>query len=444
LIPPLLVRPILEAEQAAWRECVRRFHYLGYRALVGESIRYVAFFEQRPAAVLGWASATLHNAARDTFIGWDEPTRRERLHRVVSNVRFLVLPGLNEPHVASRVLAANLRRLNADWQRLYGHPVWLAETFVDSSRFRGTCYRASNWKEVGQTRGWSRSGFRYQRNDRPKTVFVYPLVARAIERLKDPHNREEERAMERGSAMLDVEAIPLQGSGGLIDVLGEISDPRDRRGRRHTSSSIFAIAVCAKLSGAKSLEAMAQWAEDQPREVLQKLGCRGGRPPSEPTIRRLLKRIDPAALDHKLNAWTVRQTDLRGKGISMDGKTMRGSRDKESAPVHLVGAVVHGEGLVIAQTRVEDKTNEIKSVEPLLAETAIEGAVVTGDAIYAQKEIARYLVEQKKADYLFTVKENQPTLKKDIEDLGLEALPPSGPNERQGARSAGEATHLDE
>jgi hypothetical protein len=244
--------------------------------------------------------------------------------------------------------------------------------------------------------------------------------------------------------MLDLKKLPLQGEGGLIDVLQEIADPRDRHGIRHSSKSILAIAVCAKLSGAKSLEAIAQWAEDQPVDVLKQLGCRGRRPPSEPTVRRFLKRIDPGEFDRKLNEWTARQTDLEGKGIAMDGKTMRGSRDKDQPPVHLVGAVVHEEKVVVAQTRVPDKTNEIKSVEPLFRDLVIEGSVVTGDAMFAQKEIARYLVEQKKADYLFTVKDNQPALKKDIEDLGLEAFPPSGPNERQGARSNRDPADLDE
>ena len=441
--PPLVVRPILEMEQATWRWWIQRFHYLGCRPLIGESIRYVAFWQRQPAAVLGWASATLHNAARDEFIGWDAETRRHRLHRVVSNVRFLMLPSVSERHLASRILAANLRRLGSDWQRAYAHPVWLAETFVDPSRFQGTCYRASNWMELGQTSGWSRSGFRYQRNDRPKIIFVYPLVARAVERLRDPQNREVPIVGEV-KPMLDVEKVPLQGEGGLFDVLQEIPDPRDRRGLRHSSRFILAITICAKLSGARSLEAIAQWAEDQPIEVLKRLGCRGRRPPSEPTLRRLLKRIDPEELDRRLNQWTAQQTDLEGKGIAIDGKTVRGSRDKEEPPVHLVGAIVHGEGLVVAQTRVADKTNEIKSVEPLLENLPIEGAVVTGDAMYAQKEVAKYVVEQKKADYVFTVKDNQPTLKKDIEDLGLEAFPPSGPDKRQGARSAGDAADLDE
>lgn len=425
----LLVRPIVAREQPAWRWWLQQHHYLGCRPLVGESIGYVAFWRRQAVAVLGWASATLHNAARDRFIGWDAATKRRRLHLVVSNVRFLMLPQAREAHLASRILAANLRRLSGDWQVRYGHPVWLAETFVDGGRFRGTCYRASNWIDIGRSRGWSRSGFHYRRHDHPKTVFVYPLVRRAVEWLREGKD-DRVVADPQEERMLEVEKLPVQGEGGLIEVLRQIPDPRKRRGIRHSSESVLALALCAKLCGARSLEAMAQWAEDLPAETLRRLGCRRGRAPSEPTFRRLLGRIDPAALDRRLGEWTAGRTDLQGKGLAIDGKTVRGSKDGERPAVHLVGAVVHEEGLVVAQTRVADKTNEITSVEPLLQGLDIAGAVVTGDAIFTQKSIASYLVEQKRADYLFAVKDNQPTLKSDIETLGLEAFPPSGEDDR--------------
>ena len=398
--------------------------------MVGESIGYVAFWEDRAVALLGWASGTLHNTARDRFIGWDEAAKRRGLHFVVSNVRFLILPDAERRFLASRVLAANLRRLSRDWQERYDHPVWLAETFVDPVRFRGTCYRASNWRDLGLTQGWSRSGFRYERHDRPKRVFVYPLIRRAAERLREslPEARSAER--KEVAAMLDVERLPLHGAGGLFEVLGEVADPRKRRGIRHAAVSVLALGVCAKLCGARSIEAIAQWAEDLPPETLTRFGCRRGRPPSEPTFRRLFGKLDPGELDRRIGSWLARQAPIEGKGVAIDGKTVRGSRDKEEAAVHLVGAVVHEDGVVVAQTRVADKSNEITSVEPLLGSLDVEGAVITADAIFTQKSIASYLVEEKKADYLFTVKDNQPTLKQDIEDLHLEAFPPSGQDAR--------------
>jgi len=112
-------------------------------------------------ALLRWPGATLHDGVRDRYIGWDDACRRARLHLVVNNARFLILPWVRQPNLASRVLGANLQRLSADWQAAYGHPMLVAETFVDQARFQRTCYRAGNWICVGQTKGWSRHGASY-------------------------------------------------------------------------------------------------------------------------------------------------------------------------------------------------------------------------------------------------------------------------------------------
>ena len=124
-------------------------------------------------------------AAFDRFIGWDDATRKRRLPGVVNNTRFLILPWIRVPHLASKILATNLRRLDADWQQTWSHGLVLAETFVDSVRFRGTCYRASNWRYLGQTRGFSRSRTGFSANHCPKAVFVYELGRHGKERLLD-------------------------------------------------------------------------------------------------------------------------------------------------------------------------------------------------------------------------------------------------------------------
>ncbi len=423
---PLVVRPIVPAEAPAWREALARYHYLGCPRLVGESVRYAAFVGDTLVAWLGWAAAALHNPPRDRYLGWDLAKRRGRLPLLVNNVRFLILPWVRVPHLASRILAANLRRLGRDWQARFGHPVLLAETFVDRARFRGTCYRASNWVYVGDTHGFVRRGARYEHHGHPKLVFVYPLARRARERLGAP-DQPTECLPPEGPPMvkLAVSRLPLEGRGGLIEVLQGLTDPRHRRGIRHSMVSIMAIAVCATLAGAQSLMAMAHWAQDQTPPTLRRLRCRTGRAPSEPTLRRVLGQIDVAVLDHRVGAWLAQQTTLAGQGLALDGKTLRGSRDGATKAVHLVGAVLHRDGVVVAQQRVPDKTNEITSVAPLFAARSIAGAVVTGDAMFAQKAIATHVVKAKQADYLFTVKDNQPTLRQDIVDLQLGAFPPS-------------------
>jgi hypothetical protein len=426
----LCVRPIGADELPGWRTQMERHHYLGDAALIGESLRYLALLDGEPVALLSWGAASLRNGPRDRYVGWDEPTRKVNLHQVVNNARFLILPGVRCPHLASRVLAANLRRLSRDWSDVYGHGVVLAETFVDGSRFRGTCYRASNWILLGETQGWSKNGDRYRFHGRPKSVWVYPLVRDFKDRLctvarTSPGMRQEV------FMLLDMEKLPLHGEGGLFEILCGFSDPRKRRGVRHKIQSVLATAICAVLAGARSFTAMAEWTAEQSRETLKRLGSRFGRPPSERTYRRVFSIIDVEALDRCTGAWVAKQQQLlAGAGLALDGKTLRGSGNGDHGPLHLLSAIVHGKGTVVSQVSVESKTNEITRVEPLLADLDMKDSVVTADALLTQKKIAEYLVVHKKADYVFVAKDNQPTLRQDIEDLGLDAFPPSAPERR--------------
>jgi hypothetical protein len=348
-------------------------------------------------------------------VGWDEQSRRANLHRVVNNARFLILPWARRPHLASRVLAANLRHLGRDWEEAYGHRVVLAETFVDTSRFVGTCYRASNWLGVGETKGWSKSGSAYRFHGQPKSVWLYALRRDFKQQLCTLTRT---GTQEEGFMVVEVERLPLHGHGGLFEILCGIPDPRKCRGVRHKIQSILAIGICAALAGARSITAMAEWAAEQSRGTLEGLGSKRGKPPSERTFRRLFGSIDVEDLDRRTGRWVAEQQRLvAGAGLALDGKTVRGSRDGEKGALHLLGAVVHGSGTVVAQTAVDSKTNEITQVEPLLGKLEIEGVVVTADALLTQREIARHLVEDKRADYVFTVKDNQPTLRQDIGDL---------------------------
>ena len=147
----------------------------GHRPIVGEHLRYAAYLEGQIVACLAWASAALRCPARDRFIGWDDATRKRRLPGVVNNTRFLILPWIRVPHLASKILATNLRRLDTRLAADLGPRLVLAETFVDAARFQGTCYRAANWIEVGITQGRGKKGNRYHHHGRPKTVWLYPL-----------------------------------------------------------------------------------------------------------------------------------------------------------------------------------------------------------------------------------------------------------------------------
>jgi hypothetical protein len=152
------------------------YHYLGFRTRVGENLSYlIRDARGRLVACALFGAAAWKIAPRDRFIGWDVSTRARHLGGVANNQRFLILPWVKVPHLASHILSRLTRRLRADWIGKYGHPVVLLETFVDRSRFRGTCYRAANWVCVGQTQGRSRQDRRRQISVSVKDIYVYPL-----------------------------------------------------------------------------------------------------------------------------------------------------------------------------------------------------------------------------------------------------------------------------
>ena len=424
----LSVRLVQQEERGRWRALMRQHHYLSLDRIIGESLCYVATVGQEWVALLGWGSAALKCGVRDRWIGWERGLQWRRLRLLANNVRFLILPGWNQPNLASRVLALNVKRLSRDWEICHGHAVLLAETFVDSARFRGTCYRAAGWQVLGQTRGFAKRNRHYWHHGQSKMVLVRPLVPDAVARLRAPFPPPLTFGTER--LVIDINALPLEGEGGLIDLLKTMVDPRKPRGVRHPVMTVAAIGVCAALTGARSFTAIAEWAQTLNREALRKLGSKRWTPPSEPTIRRVLQSLDANAIDAQIGQWVLKQFPLAGKAVAVDGKALRGAHDLSQRAPHLLGAILHQEGVVIGQLEVEEKTNEIPKLPELLDPIPLQGAIVTADAEHTQVKTARFLVENKQADYLFTVKDNQPTLRKDISDLKMvESFPPSVQND---------------
>jgi len=155
-----------------------RYHYLGHRNTVGENLRYLVRDRQgRPVACALFGSAAWKCADRDAFLGWERVARERNLQGLTNNTRFLVLPWVGVPHLASHVLGLIARRIRADWQAKYGHPVQALETFVDRDRFKATCYRAANWLRLGATRGRTRNDRAHRIRAAVKDVYLYPLVA---------------------------------------------------------------------------------------------------------------------------------------------------------------------------------------------------------------------------------------------------------------------------
>lgn len=172
-------------DEAMWDHLVDKYHYLARPWIVGSYLKHIAYLDGRPVACLGWGSAAWKLACRDRMIGWDRACRESNLPKVINNVRFLILPWVRIEHLASKVLAANIRTLKCDWQKFYNSPVVLLETFVDTQRFSGTCYRAANWECIGKTKGRGKYDRFNQATSSVKAVFVYPLVKNFREALND-------------------------------------------------------------------------------------------------------------------------------------------------------------------------------------------------------------------------------------------------------------------
>jgi hypothetical protein len=173
---PVQIRQVRRTpEEKLFASLMEAHHYLAYTQPVGEHLKYLISARGTPIACLAWSSAPRHLDPRDRFIGWSQEQRRANLHLIAYNTRFLILPWVQVPHLASHLLAQVARVLSADWQQLYGHPIYLLETFIDPEQFRGTCYRAANWIYLGKTTGRGKDDLTKKPNRSLKELWVYPL-----------------------------------------------------------------------------------------------------------------------------------------------------------------------------------------------------------------------------------------------------------------------------
>jgi hypothetical protein len=175
LLPLTFAQVRRTGRERLFNSLIQAHHYLGYTQPVGEHLKYLVYWGQRLLACLAWSSAPRHLGPRDRFIGWSLPQRRRNLHLLAYNQRFLILPWVRVPHLASHILGRMARILPADWQRVYGHGVVFLETFVDPTRYRGTCYRAANWIDLGPTTGRGKNDLTHKANRPLKEILGYPL-----------------------------------------------------------------------------------------------------------------------------------------------------------------------------------------------------------------------------------------------------------------------------
>jgi hypothetical protein len=402
--------------RARARRLLAKHHYLGDVRAVGEQLFYAITDGGGDwLGVLVFCAASRRLRARDRWIGWGEEQRRRRLPLIVNNCRFLLLPHKTFPNLGSRALRLALDRLSADWQERYGHPVVLVETFVDPEQFSGTVYTASGWEELGTTDGFGRvrRDF-YVQHNKTKRLFARELCRHARRSLQADHLKPALAAAEARTRPRSPQS-PAQ-IRSLVEHLKTLPDYRARIGI-YPLWSLVAMGVlahlCAAPRGPKEWSLFAKGLSQAQRRALGVRRQADGYPaPGATTFWRLLARLDGDALE---KIFLQVQEQLRGPAPAGELIVLDGKQPRHGGGHAVLTAVTVPGQHYLGSAIVDQKTNEIPVARELFRKLDLDGRQVSLDALHTQDQTARELVLDHGADYLFTVKDNQPTLRANIE-----------------------------
>ena len=422
LLGGVQVRPIQPEERERFDKLMGEEHYLGNARLVGEQVRYVAEYQGRWVGLLAWSAGAYGLKLREEWIGWNPAQKKRRLSLVANNSRFLILAGCHAPNLASRLMKLCLQRLSQDWTDLYGHGVLVAESFVDPQQFLGTCYKASGWTLLGHTQGYrrSRQDF-YLAHDHPKQLWVRELRPGARTVLR---GRNAPEALRNVASTHAPECLQMPEELQQMRLYFEgLSDWRKRKSD-FPLSSLITVSLCALLCkvclGQRDLAAFAADLTVDQMEALhfpRDWTCRHRRyrPPSESSFFRLLSHLNPRQLEAALLEWqdhVLGKRNPAGDQVAVDGKELLNSQGLQIASAYSVR-----DGRWLGSEAVAEGSNEIPAVQELLRRVELEGSLVTADAMHTQTETARIIVQERGADYLFTVKGNQKGVSENVRQL---------------------------
>jgi predicted transposase YbfD/YdcC len=422
------VRLISPDEKDQWNELVQQHHSLHSAKLAGNQLRYVAEIYGKCVALLSFSAPSYHLKGRDEWIGWSEEQLAQRRHFVVQNSRLLIMPDVTLNNLASCVLSLCSKRLCADWEANFHHPVVLIETFVDPAYHRGTCYKASNWIRLGETQGFKRSGKGfYQSHGSPKALWVHPLqgdVQKILSAQELPAKlRAHEKPLSSAYVVAKLSRKPLDS---LYDHLRIIKDHRAKKGRRHSLSSCLSIVVCGIVAGCKGLTECAELAKSLNQCQRQALMTRYNMTskkhevPSYSTLWRTVAGTDPQEFETIVGKWLHQQKEELPKAICIDGKALRATLDEHQKGHYAVSAVSHNprDDFFFEQTMVECKSHEDEAARNIIAFIpTLKGVTVTLDALHNQAQTMNLIVDDKQGDFLLNVKMNTPQLRSSIENL---------------------------
>ena len=469
LLEALTVRLIEDAERERFDEELVTKHYLQNANAVGRVLRYVAQYRGQWVALLVFSSPAFHIKLRDQWLGWAPRQVKERRHLIAQNARFLVLAAPGQwPNLASRVLKLVCERLPRDWHEHFGYPVQVVETFVDPLRFRGTCYKAAGWQQLGPTQGYERDWQDFYTDTKhSKQLWVRALGPGALEQV---------RAAQLAPALLDPQgplppACPV--STARLDSLWEcfhkrMTDPRDPRGVRHKLAGCLILIALAVVAGCKGPHAIREFAQSLSHAQRGRLRCRPrpSRPrqydvPSERTFRRLLKKVDSEQLKDLLTGWMETEDSTPLQVVHVDGKVIKNAqpaparsaaqqaqaalaepsevpaelqKPKADKALMLVNFQTTDQRLV-DQVAVPRDTNEEAAVAARLPKLNLTGVCLTADAAHTTKANCRQLTQNNGAEFFLFLKKNQPLARAKAEQLLPGALPPSGQDGGQESRT---------
>ena len=401
-------------------ELLDAHHYLGAPNPVGERLWYAVLDADGDwLGVLLFAAASRRLRHRDQWIGWSDEQRRRRLPLVANNTRFLLLPDRTTPNLGSAVLSRVAARLSGDWMERYAHPVLVVETFVDPQLYRGTVYQAAGWTQLGQTQGNQRvSRDYYEPHDRPKLLFARELTRGARRSLQAEHLKPALVAVEAATSPRCTESsAELKTLSALFRE--RVPEYRNRKRCIYPVHSLLGIMAAAYLAdaprGQKDLEV---FAKSLSQAQLKALGVRRapktGRctSPDQTTFSRMMSNVNADMVEEVLLEW---QRRIRGPVPSNEIVAIDGKQPKHAGGHNVVTAISAPSQHYLGCELVEDKSNEIPAARKLIARLDLDGKLVSLDAMHSCQQTARQLVLDAGADYLLTIKENTPEIKKRIE-----------------------------
>ena len=460
VLEAVTVRLIKDCERERFDEELVTKHYLQNANAVGRVLRYVAEYRGQWVALLVFSSPAFHLKLRDQWLHWPPRRVKERRHLIAQNARFLVLAAPGQwPNLGSRVLKLVCERLAADWREHFGYPVLALESFVDPQRFRGTCYKAAGWEQLGPTQGYERDWQDFYTDTRhPKQLWVRALGPQALEQARAP---------ELPPALADPQgplppACPV--ATARLDSLWEcfrrlMTDPRKPRGVRHKLAGCLTLIALAVAAGCKGPHAIAEFARSLPHGQRGRLRCRArrGRPrqydvPCERTFRRLLQKVEAEQLKDVLVNWMAAEDPAPLQVVHVDGKVVKNAqpaparsaaqqaqaasaepceipaelqKPKADKALMLVNFQTTDQRLV-DQVAVPRDTNEEAAVAAHWPQMDLAGVCLTADAAHTTKANCRQLTQANGAEFFLFLKANQPTALAKAGQLLPGTLPPSG------------------